>query len=63
MMDYLKNHSSTDVKPVIHAKWIDNAHGSDFFGCSNCHHSFNYIDNCTEEFDYCPVCGAKMDEK
>ncbi len=28
--------------------------------CSACHHVFNIIDNCTEEFDFCPHCGAEM---
>lgn len=28
--------------------------------CSVCGANFNIIDNCTEKFDYCPNCGAKM---
>lgn len=29
--------------------------------CSRCGHGFSVIDNCTEEFDFCPHCGAEMD--
>lgn len=29
--------------------------------CSRCGHGFSVIDNCTEEFDFCPKCGAEMD--
>lgn len=28
--------------------------------CSECGKPFNLIDNCTEEFNYCPNCGADM---
>ena len=28
--------------------------------CSACEHVFCTLDNCTEEFNYCPHCGAKM---
>lgn len=34
----------------------------DYMTCSECWHSFNYDDNCTELFDYCPKCGAKMED-
>ena len=50
-----------DVQPIVHAKWIDNAHGSDFFGCSNCGFIYSYWDY--DKYEYCPHCGAKMDEK
>ena len=29
--------------------------------CTACGANFNIIDNCTEKFNYCPKCGAKMD--
>lgn len=50
---------SADVQPVVHAKWIDNAHGSYFFGCSNCGFIYSYWDY--DKYEYCPHCGAKMD--
>ncbi len=50
------------------AKWIeypeclqyDGALDDSYIACSACGHVFNIMDNCTEEFDYCPHCGAKM---
>ena len=49
-----------DVRPVVHAHWIksnyDNIDGT-IYKCSNCN---------TEMFsawNYCPHCGAKMDEE
>jgi hypothetical protein len=50
------------------AKWIeypeclayDGAYSDSHIVCSACKHVFNIMDNCTEEFDYCPHCGAKM---
>ncbi len=37
-------------------------HGSyeDQIMCSVCGASFNIIENCTEQFDFCPNCGAHM---
>ena len=51
------------------AEWIEypeclkykNALDDTYIACSSCGHVFNMIDNCTEEFDYCPHCGAKME--
>ena len=52
------------------AEWIeyseclayDGAYSDSHIVCSACNHIFSTMDNCTEEFDYCPHCGAKMDE-
>ena len=49
-------------------KWIEypdclkyeGAYSDDHIVCSNCHHVFNILDNCTEEFDFCPHCGSDM---
>ena len=49
-------------------KWIDypdclqykGAYADDQIVCSACHHVFSIMDNCTEEFDFCPNCGADM---
>ena len=38
----------------------ENAYADDQIVCSACHHVFNIMDNCTEEFDFCPHCGAEM---
>lgn len=44
-------------------RWIDNTYGqnSDDIECPFCHQNWSVIDNCTETFDYCPGCGAKLD--
>lgn len=50
------------------AEWIeypeclvyDGAYFDSHIVCSACKHVFSIMDNCTEEFDYCPHCGAKM---
>lgn len=46
---------SADVAPVRHGRWIDSGEG--WVKCSVCH-AWDYYDG----FDYCPNCGAKMDE-
>lgn len=38
----------------------EGAYADDQISCSACHHTFNIMDNCTEEFDFCPHCGADM---
>ena len=49
--------ATEDVAPVIHAHWVVNEHGQPY--CSNCNEVFlPYV--LTE---YCPHCGAIMDEK
>ena len=53
------------------AEWIEypeclkyeGALDDSYIVCSRCEHVFNIIDNCTEEFDYCPHCGAKMTDR
>ena len=49
-------------------KWIEypdclryeDAYSDDQIACSACHHVFSILDNCTEEFNFCPNCGADM---
>lgn len=52
-----------NVAPVVHGRWISkNDHGYEWvFVCSNC----SYIDGFpfNDRYNYCPNCGAKMDEK
>lgn len=58
-----------DVQPVVHGRWVGfpeclkypNAYSDDHIVCSSCEECFSVLDNCTERFDYCPHCGAKMD--
>ena len=55
-------HSDSDVAPVIHARWIDNGRGgyAHAYFCSNC----GWLDGypIEDRHNYCPNCGAKMDE-
>ena len=42
-------------------EWIEQPRPyEDEIVCSVCGANFNTIDNCTEKFDFCPNCGAKM---
>ena len=38
----------------------EGAYADDQIVCSACHHVFCIMDNCTEEFDFCPHCGADL---
>lgn len=54
----IENFPAADVEPVVHGRWLDN---EDYMFCSICGIQWNYCDNDTETFNYCPNCGAKMD--
>ena len=43
-----------------HGLWVDHINEME---CSVCHTLWNYCDNDTHRFNYCPNCGAKMDEE
>ena len=64
--EYLGNRLSVaptiEAKPVVHAHWISkNDHGYEWiFVCSNCDYIDGYPFN--DRSNYCPNCGAKMDE-
>ena len=49
-----------DAVEVVHGRWIEDV-ATDMIACTECGHAWNIIDNCTETFNYCPNCGAKMD--
>lgn len=45
----------------IEGEWIQQMRPyEDEIECSVCNEWFNILDNCTEKFDFCPNCGAKM---
>lgn len=46
------------VKPQT-GHWIEKM---DACECPYCHKAWDYCDNDTEDFDYCPKCGAKLSE-
>lgn len=52
-----------DVKPVVHAHWIDQKHGT--YKCSSCGQflDFGGVNAGRGDANYCPNCGAKMDEE
>lgn len=55
---------AADVAPVVHGHFIHDgprfAGGVDWWHCSNCGKLASGVEIF---FDYCPFCGAKMDEK
>ena len=58
---------AADVAPVIHAHWIEQEDGNldTYYTCSSCKEDFDLIAGtpCENLYNYCPSCGAKMDEK
>ncbi len=48
---------AADVAPVVHGLWVEHL---DEMECSVCKRQWNYCDNDTNTFNFCPNCGAKM---
>lgn len=44
-----------------HGRWEEGKRDWEAIRCSKCGGEWNLVDNCTETFNYCPSCGAKMD--
>ena len=62
IIDGIEKMPTADVAEVKHGEWVQQLNPyEDEIHCSVCGAVFNVIDNCTETFDYCPHCGAKMD--
>ena len=63
MLDEVDCFQTADVAPVVHGRWIHDGRriegGIDWCHCSECGKS----DNFCARTNYCPNCGAKMDEK
>lgn len=65
MMGDVDDAPTADVVPVVHGKWVEypRAH---YFKCSNCKYTVPYrkanLLNGNREYNYCPHCGAKMQE-
>ena len=61
---------SADVRPVVRGRWIEypevmkltDALNDEYIGCSVCENVWNMMDNDVERFNYCPNCGARMEE-
>ena len=50
--------TAADVSPVVHGRWVEHF---DEMECPVCKRQWNYCDNDTNTFNFCPNCGAKMD--
>ena len=59
-VDTVNNVSAADVAPVVHGHWIRQDESFTRFKCSNPECG---IENCSGFENYCPNCGAKMDEE
>ena len=68
LSERLKKAPTIEAKPVVHAHWVTEQEAEEInrydltYCCSACGHCDW---DCTESegFEYCPNCGAKMDEK
>lgn len=59
--EIIRNMPTVDAEPVRHGHWVDE--GKKFLPvyCSRCGFGKVYEDQ--RNYDYCPNCGAKMDEE
>ena len=63
-IEYLKSRPMVD--PVKHGKWIQEfiyEENYSIWHCSKCGGEPYFERNINEEYQYCPYCGAKMDEE
>ena len=62
-LEIIKRHQS-DVAPVRHGYWIEQCEES-LYSCSACGTEWVTIEGTPKEngMDFCPHCGARMDEK
>jgi rubrerythrin len=56
----ISNYPTVGAAPVVRGEWIEH---EDEMECPQCGYFWNYCDNDTERFNYCPNCGAKMEDK
>ena len=58
---------AVEANPVVHAHWIEQEDGNldTYYTCSSCKEDFDLIAGTPSEnlYNYCPNCGAQMDEK
>ena len=54
-----------DVAPVRHGRWIEQQKEYRIYGCSECNKVtlFEKWGDTVKPYDYCPNCGARMDEE
>ena len=60
LSDRLKKAPTIEAKPVVHGRWETNSDRPDSLICSVCKCGFDMWKH--DPHNYCPSCGAKMDE-
>ena len=60
MLEYAENLPAADVAPVVHGRWESNSDRPDTLICSVCKCGFDMWKH--DPHNFCPNCGAKMDE-
>lgn len=63
---YIEILPAADVAPVVHGRWDDSGRytfpgGSTAVRCTNCGCTLTESEYHLNNWNYCPVCGAKMD--
>lgn len=65
-IEQIDEQPTIEAEPVRHGHWIEKKgfDGDTYYDCSACGHSWVTIEGTPQdnEMDYCPACGAKMDE-
>ena len=66
LIRYVKREPAADVAPVVHGRWDDSGRytfpsGSTAVRCTNCGCALTESEYRLNNWNYCPVCGAKMD--
>lgn len=60
---YSQQKYAADVQPVRRGKWL-HLNSDSFISCSECEHEAYWdTDYGQQLFDYCPYCGAKMEQE
>ena len=63
---YIEILPAADVAPVVHGRWDDSGRytfpgGGTAVRCTNCGCALTESEYHLNDWNYCPVCGAKMD--
>mgnify|MGYP004632785781 CR=1 FL=1 len=66
IIDALENVPAADVASVVHGRWDDSGRytfpsGNTAVRCTNCDCALTESEYRLYEWNYCPICGAKMD--
>ena len=65
-IDMIEDAPAADVAPVVHGRWDDSGRytfpsGSTAVRCTNCGCALTESEYRLYTWNYCPICGAKMD--